>query len=462
MTYRYTLQCVTDACLPPVGGARPVQLAPVVVRATSGGGRLALTGSWPLVASVSSRLQRADVSSVTPRFRHPAKLSPADFGVSPTVLAGLLTAAGRVAGGGRIPDPRPRARGAQYTQTRPHDLVADATRACACPHAPGGRQERRRKPAEGARSPCRDARRRGRAAARGRDRERRLVAGAALAGACPRARRTGGRRLGLRRERDPVHGCRRARTDCRPDSIRQGRPRGHPGCARRRHGRRCATLAHRRATVLPPRSGGVVVLDLSASIASDTYSRIRRTLQELVTRGGRYGLVVFSSDAYLALPPGTPASALEPGIRYFTLPAKVAPGEQPNFPKNPWSSTFTSGTRISAGLELARQVEVANGAHQPAVVLVSDLADDPERPAASERRARRVRGRPDPSARDRPQRHAERRSSLRRPDRHRNGDHSRRPLRREHSHGPPTARELPDLAGSSSRSPSRSRSGSTS
>lgn len=128
--------------------------------------------------------------------------------------------------------------------------------------------------------------------------------------------------------------------------------------------------------LLPPRSGGVVVLDLSASITSDTYSRIRQTLEELVARGGRYGLVVFSSDAYVALPPGTPASALRPLMRYFTLP-KVAPGEQPNFPVNPWSSTFTSGTRISTGLGLARQVERANGARRPAVVLVSDLADDP-------------------------------------------------------------------------------------
>jgi len=127
---------------------------------------------------------------------------------------------------------------------------------------------------------------------------------------------------------------------------------------------------------LPPRSGGVVALDLSASITSDTYSRIRATLQQLVARGGRYGLVVFSSDAYVALPPGTPASALEPLIRYFTLP-KVAHGEQPSFPANPWTSTFTSGTRISAGLALARQLEQSNGARRPAVVLVSDLADDP-------------------------------------------------------------------------------------
>src|SRR6478672_1577260 len=44
---------------------------------------------------------------------------------------------------------------------------------------------------------------------------------------------------------------------------------------------------------LPPSAGGVVVLDLSASITSDTYSRIHNTLRQLVARGGRYGLVVF-------------------------------------------------------------------------------------------------------------------------------------------------------------------------
>jgi hypothetical protein len=121
----------------------------------------------------------------------------------------------------------------------------------------------------------------------------------------------------------------------------------------------------------------MVVLDLSASITSDTYSRIHQTLQQLVSRGGRYGLVVFSNTAYEALPPGTPASMLEPLVRYFALPKSTPPGEQPTFPVNPWSASFTSGTSISAGLDLARMIELQHGARHPAVVLISDLADDP-------------------------------------------------------------------------------------
>src|SRR6185437_4165768 len=35
---------------------------------------------------------------------------------------------------------------------------------------------------------------------------------------------------------------------------------------------------------LAPSAGGVIVLDLSASITSDTYSRIHQTLQQLVAR----------------------------------------------------------------------------------------------------------------------------------------------------------------------------------
>jgi hypothetical protein len=129
--------------------------------------------------------------------------------------------------------------------------------------------------------------------------------------------------------------------------------------------------------ILPASAGGVVVLDLSASITSDTYSRIHQTLQQLVARGGRYGLVVFSNTAYEALPPGTPAAALQPLARYFALPATTAPGAQPTFPVNPWSASFTSGTSIASGLDLARTIELAHGRRHPAVVLISDLADDP-------------------------------------------------------------------------------------
>ncbi|HEY4411746.1 MAG TPA: vWA domain-containing protein [Gaiellaceae bacterium] len=129
--------------------------------------------------------------------------------------------------------------------------------------------------------------------------------------------------------------------------------------------------------ILAPQSGGVVVLDLSASITQDTYSRIHETLQSLVARGGRYGLVVFSNVAYEALPPGTPASALTPIARYFAVPTSVPRGEQPTFTVNPWSATFTSGTEISQGLDLARTIELRSHTKHPAVVLISDLADDP-------------------------------------------------------------------------------------
>lgn len=141
-----------------------------------------------------------------------------------------------------------------------------------------------------------------------------------------------------------------------------------------------ASVRHPRADtqpLLPPQAGGVVVLDLSASITSDTYSRIHESLQSLVARGGRYGLVVFSNVAYEALPPGTPASAIEPIARYFAVPATAVPGEQPTFPINPWSASFTSGTEISIALDLARSIELANRVKHPAVVLISDLADDP-------------------------------------------------------------------------------------
>jgi hypothetical protein len=127
---------------------------------------------------------------------------------------------------------------------------------------------------------------------------------------------------------------------------------------------------------LPPRSNGIVVLDLSASISSDTYERIGATLQELDATHGRYGLVLFSDSAYEALPPGTPAEALRPLRRFFVLPKQKAPGLAPTFPINPWTERFSSGTRISSGLDLARSILIG-GPKRPAVLLVSDLDDDP-------------------------------------------------------------------------------------
>ncbi len=131
----------------------------------------------------------------------------------------------------------------------------------------------------------------------------------------------------------------------------------------------------RTASLLPPGSGAIVVLDLSASIDTDTYSRIGLTLADLARSRARVGLVVFSDQAYEALPPGVPASTLEPLIRYFTLPKQVG-GAAPAFPPNPWVRSFSAGTRIAAGLELAHGLAL-DQRRRPTVVLISDLDDSP-------------------------------------------------------------------------------------
>jgi hypothetical protein len=127
---------------------------------------------------------------------------------------------------------------------------------------------------------------------------------------------------------------------------------------------------------LPKSSNGIVVLDLSASISSDTYARIGATLRDLVASHGRYGLVFFSDTAYEALPPGTPSEMLRPLIRFFNLPPQRVAGEAPAFPENPWTRSFTAGTRISTGLELARSILIGDKLARPSVLLISDLDDD--------------------------------------------------------------------------------------
>jgi hypothetical protein len=127
---------------------------------------------------------------------------------------------------------------------------------------------------------------------------------------------------------------------------------------------------------LPNKADTIVVLDLSASIGSDTYSRIGATLSSLARSRDRYGLVVFSGQAYEALPPGSPASDLTPLVRFF-VPRQAGPGFASTYPRNPWSDTFSAGTEISSGLELAHTIATSGGVRRPAVVLVSDLDDDP-------------------------------------------------------------------------------------
>jgi hypothetical protein len=129
-------------------------------------------------------------------------------------------------------------------------------------------------------------------------------------------------------------------------------------------------------TFLPPRTSGVVVLDVSSSISVDTYQRLAHTLRELAGTRRGYGLVLFSDVAYEALPPGTPSVELRPYIRYFAVPARGQGATLP--PETPWSLAFAGGTRISSGLDLARRLLARDAIRDGSVLLISDLDNDRE------------------------------------------------------------------------------------
>ena len=128
--------------------------------------------------------------------------------------------------------------------------------------------------------------------------------------------------------------------------------------------------------LLGTRGSAIVVVDLSASISWDTYARIATTLDRLRRSNGKVGLIFFSDIAYQALPPGTPAAQLAAFERFFVVHVPATPGLGPQPPANPWTNTFSSGTRISTGLSLALDEIREQHIRNPRVVLVSDLDDD--------------------------------------------------------------------------------------
>jgi hypothetical protein len=116
---------------------------------------------------------------------------------------------------------------------------------------------------------------------------------------------------------------------------------------------------------------GVVVVDLSLSIANEDYHAVRRAFRRLVAENSSIGLVVFSDVAYELLPPGTPASALEQMLRLL-VPPRLGP------PINPWTGGFRAGTRVSAALELARGMLERDRVRAGSILLVSDLETAPD------------------------------------------------------------------------------------
>jgi hypothetical protein len=128
----------------------------------------------------------------------------------------------------------------------------------------------------------------------------------------------------------------------------------------------------------PSSTVGIVVLDISSSIQPTTYDLIRQELTSLSRTNQRFGVVLFSDDAYEALPPGTPARELKPFIRFFDpkRPLAFDHAGQPR-PRSPWDESFSGGTSISSGLELAATLLQQQHVIRGGVVLISDLVDDP-------------------------------------------------------------------------------------
>lgn len=130
-------------------------------------------------------------------------------------------------------------------------------------------------------------------------------------------------------------------------------------------------LETRERGLIPSGTTGVVVVDLSLSIADEDYEAVRRALRRLVSENASIGLVVFSDVAYELLPPGTPASELRPMLRLLVAP-RLGP------PVNPWTQTFRAGTKISAAVELARSMLERDRVRSGSILLVSDLETAPD------------------------------------------------------------------------------------
>ncbi len=120
-----------------------------------------------------------------------------------------------------------------------------------------------------------------------------------------------------------------------------------------------------------------IVLDVSGSVGDRTFAFTGRALRRL-SRGGPVGLVVFSDSAEEALPPGTPAAELDPLVRLFRplrdRSAFAYPPPLSKYPMSPWYTSFSGGTRISAGLAAARTALIRDHVHGR-IVLISDLGD---------------------------------------------------------------------------------------
>jgi hypothetical protein len=128
-----------------------------------------------------------------------------------------------------------------------------------------------------------------------------------------------------------------------------------------------------RAAVFPEGADtGVVALDMSASISGPIYARVATTLRGIVNANQSVGLIMYSDTAYELLPPNSPPGAMLQFIPFF-VPLRYY-GSTPVFGQTPWD-TFMGGTRVAAGLEMARKALRRAHVEHGAILLVSDLDD---------------------------------------------------------------------------------------
>jgi hypothetical protein len=161
------------------------------------------------------------------------------------------------------------------------------------------------------------------------------------------------------------------------------------------------------AALIPGAEGGVIVLDLSASIGSTPHLRTANALRYVQQTRQSFGMVMFSDTAYEAVPPGTSFTEMTPFMRHFgrvrlypcirrgSRPCPAGSYEVPQDTSweeysrlveeatrggnrvNPWSGSFRSGTRISRGLETARELLRRDKSSGLGILLISDLDDSP-------------------------------------------------------------------------------------
>ena len=137
---------------------------------------------------------------------------------------------------------------------------------------------------------------------------------------------------------------------------------------------RAATLEARTLTFIPRDRSAVLVIDQSKSVYLVGYRAIGEIFRRFADTDAPVGLVMFSDIAYELLPPGSHGSELRPLLRYYTPSSS---GNQldadTHFPANPWDNSFSGGTKVSSGLEMARQILERDHVKHGTILLVSDL-----------------------------------------------------------------------------------------